>query len=155
MAQEEEPRHAIRQYRERRCLPPGLVHLRGYATDMAYVPQPKPDDTIKSIRTRLYWALHTIASAATPARPCRVETVHTTFGWHRIWSNLHATRIPDTVISLWYKAIHDILTNNELLHRIALADSALCTHCGQNDTLSHRLMDCGAGKGMWFGHRKT
>jgi len=34
--------------------PPFLQHLRAYAMDMAYVPQPKLDDTIKNIRTRLY-----------------------------------------------------------------------------------------------------
>jgi hypothetical protein len=51
--------------------------------------------------------------------------------------------------SSWYMAIHDILPTNERLHRIALADSALCTHWGQIDTLSHRLADCGAGKAIW------
>jgi hypothetical protein len=116
---------------------------------MAYVPQPKPDDKIKNIRTRLYRALHTMASAATPARLCRVETLHPTLDWHRIWSNLHAAWIPDTVRSLWYMAIHDILPTIERLHRIILADSALCTHCGQTDTLSHRLKDCDAGKEIW------
>jgi len=67
--------------------------------------------------------------------------------WHRIWSNLHAAWVPDTLRSQWYMAIHDILPTKERLHRIALADTAHCIHCGQLDTLSHRLMDYGAGKG--------
>jgi len=46
-------------------------------------------------------------------------------------------------------SIHDILPTKERLHRIALADTAHCTHCGQIDTLSRRLIDCGAGKEMW------
>jgi hypothetical protein len=45
--------------------------------------------------------------------------------------------------------IHDILPTKERLHRIALADTAHCTHCGQLDTLSNRLIDWGAGKEMW------
>jgi hypothetical protein len=129
---EMELRHTPSQSPERSRLPPGLLHLRAYATDMAYVPQPKPDDTIKNIRTRLNRALHTMVSAASPARSCRVETLHPNFDWHRIWSKLHAAWIPDTVRSLCYMAIHDILPTNERLHRIALADSAHRTHCGQS-----------------------
>jgi hypothetical protein len=56
--------------------PPDMVHLRAYATDMAYVPEPTLGDMIKKIHTRLYQALHTVASAATPARQCRVEMLH-------------------------------------------------------------------------------
>jgi hypothetical protein len=51
---------------------PGLVHLRACAADIAYVAQPKSDDTIKHVRMRPYRALHTMASAATLARPCLV-----------------------------------------------------------------------------------
>jgi hypothetical protein len=127
----------------------GMVHLRAYATDMAYVPEPTSDDTIKKFRTRLYRALHIMASAATPARPCRVEMPHPNVNWHRIWSNLHASWVPDTVRSQWYMAIHDIMHTKECLHRIALADTAHCTNCGQIDILPHRLIDGGAGKEMW------
>ena len=69
--------------------------------------------------------------------------------WHRIWSNLHAAWVPDTLRSQWYMAIHDILPTKERLHRIALADTAHCIHCGQLDTLSRRLINCGARKEMW------
>ena len=129
--------------------PPGLQHLRAYAMDMAYVPRPKTDDTINILRTRLYRALHAMSCAATSARPSRVETLHPTFDWHRIWSNLHAAWIPDSVRSWWFMAIHDILPTNERLHRIALVDTALCPHCGRVDTLSHRLTDCSAGNDIW------
>ena len=83
-APEMEPRHTSPQSPQRRRLPPGMVHLRAYATDMAYVPEPTSDDTIKKIRTRLYRALHIMASAVTPARPCRVEMLHRNVDWHRI-----------------------------------------------------------------------
>jgi hypothetical protein len=126
-----------------------MIHLRAYATDMSYVPEPTSYDTIKKIRTRLYRALHTMDSAATPARSCRVEMLRPNVDWHRIWSNLHAAWVPDTVRSQWYMAVHDILPTKDRLHRTALAHTAHCTHCGQIDTLSHHLIDCGAGKEMW------
>ena len=141
--------HTSSQSPECRRLPPCMVYLRAYATDMAYVPEPTLDDTIKKIHTCLYRALHTMASTLTPARPCRLEMLHPSVNWHRIWSNLHAAWVPNTVRSQWYMAIHDFLPTKERLHRIALADTAHCTHCGQLDTLSHCLIDCGAGKEMW------
>jgi hypothetical protein len=91
---------------------------------MAYVAKPKSDDTIKLIRTRLYRALHTMPSAAKTARPCRVEMLQPNFDLRRIWSNLHAAGVPDTVRSVWYMAIHDILFTEERLPSIALADTA-------------------------------
>ena len=108
-----------------------------------------PRRTIKKIRTRLYRGLHTMASAATPARPCRVEMLHPSFDWHRIWRNQHAAWVPATVRSQWCMAIHDILPTKKLLHRISLDDTAQCTHCEQLDTLSHRLIECGTRKVVW------
>jgi hypothetical protein len=64
-------------------------------------------------------------------------------------SRLAQDLVPDTVRSQWYMAIHDILPTKERLYRIALADTANSTHCGQVDTPSYRLIDCGAGKEMW------
>ena len=42
-----------------------------------------------------------------------------------------------------------VLPTKERLQRIALADTANCSHCGQIDTISHRLIECGAEKEMW------
>jgi hypothetical protein len=37
----------------------------------------------------------------------------------------------------WFRVIHDILPTNWRLHTIRLTDSALCSTCGQRDTLMH------------------
>jgi len=45
--------------------------------------------------------------------------------------------------------IHDILPTKKPHNRIALSASDRCTYCGQTDTLSHRIIECGAGREMW------
>jgi hypothetical protein len=129
--------------------PTSIVHLRAYATDLAYMPEHTSEDTTKKNRTRIYQMLHIMASTATTTRHCRVETLHPNVDWHRIWKNIHTAWVSDTMRSQWYMAIHDILSTRERLHRIALADTAHCTNCGRVDTLAHRPIDCEPGKKIW------
>ena len=46
--------------------------------------------------------------------------------------------------------IHDILPTNVRLHKIRLADSPLCGHCGEPDTVQHRVTACDVGARIWF-----
>jgi hypothetical protein len=126
--------------------PNSMIHLREYATDMAYVPEAMTNETTQKTRKLIYQTIHITASAATTARPCRVETQHPNINWNGIWNNLHTAWIPDTVRSQWYLVLHELLPTKERLHETALADTHRCTTCGQVDTLSHRLIDCGEGK---------
>jgi hypothetical protein len=89
--------------------PTGMEHVRAYALDMSYVPPPRLDDTPKLWRKRIYWVLHTMASAASSARPPRIVTMYSNYNWSRIWRNLHNAWIPDSVRSTWYMVLHDIL----------------------------------------------
>jgi hypothetical protein len=139
-APEMEPRHTSRQSPERRRLPPWYGKFVSVCNRHGLCARTHVGRHDQKIRTRLYRALHIMAFAATPARPCRVEMLHPNIDWQRVWSNLHAAWVPDTVQSQWYMAIHDILPTKERLHRIALAHTAHCTHCGHLDTLSHRLI---------------
>ena len=75
-----------------------------------------------------------MAMAATTTRGIRIETLHPTSKWSRIWRNLHFAWISDILRSAWYAAIHDILPTNDRIYRIALTDS----------------YDCGVGKDMWL-----
>jgi hypothetical protein len=76
-------------------------------------------------------------------------TMYSNCDWSRIWRNLHTACIRDTVRSTWYMVLHDILPTKERLNRIPISDSDHCNYCGQTDTLSHRIMECGAGGDMW------
>jgi hypothetical protein len=144
-----EPRHTPSQSSERRRLPPWPATFASVRNGHGLC------TTAQAGRHDQKYPYTPVAGAAHNGFGCIAgETMSggdatPNFDWHRIWSNLHASWIPDIVRSLWYMAIHDILPTNERLHRIALANSAHCTHCGQIDTLSHRLTDCGAEKDMW------
>jgi hypothetical protein len=54
----------------------------------------------------------------------------------------------------WYKTIKDILPTNERLHRIRIAPTDRCHHCDKEDTLQHRLIECGAGELIWTWSRQ-
>jgi hypothetical protein len=129
--------------------PKGLEHAQAYALDMTYVPPPRAEDTPKLWRKRIYWVMHSMAAAASPTRPLRIVTMYPNYNWPQIWKNLHAAWIPDAVRSTWYMAIHEILPTKERLNRIALSDSDRCNFCGQTDTLTHRIIECGDGGEMW------
>jgi hypothetical protein len=90
-----------------------------------------------------------MAAALSSARPLRIVTMYPNYDWSRIWRNLHIAWIPDTVRFIWYMVLHDILPKKELLNMIAISDSDHCNYCGQTDTLSHRVIECGAGGDMW------
>jgi hypothetical protein len=129
--------------------PTQVAHVRTYAIDMPYVHMPRAEDTPKLWRRRIYRVLHTMAVVATPIRPIRIVTLHPNLNWSQILRNLTNAWIPDVVRSTWYKVIHDILLTKERLNRIALSPNNRCTNCGQNDILSHRIIECGAGRDMW------
>ena len=126
-----------------------MEHVRAYALDMPYVPPPRLDDTPKLWRKRIYWVLHTMAAASSSSRPLRFVTMYPNYDWSQIWRNLHTAWIPDTVRSTYYMVLHAILPTKERLNRIAISDSDRCIYCGQTDTLSHLIMECGAVGDIW------
>jgi hypothetical protein len=69
--------------------PTGMEDVQAYALDMPYAPPPRLDDTPKPWRKGIYWVLHTMAAAASSARPLRIVTMYPNYSWSRIWRNLH------------------------------------------------------------------
>ena len=126
--------------------PINLFYVLAYATDMAYITAPGHVETPKSFRRRLYNTLHTMATAVMDIRVTKLKPV---FNWPQVWRNLQAVWITEDVKSIWYTAIHDIIPTNEHLSKIHLTDSNRCTHCGQSDTLLHRITECNEGKDIW------
>ena len=59
------------------------------------------------------------------------------------WSELLTTnhKVPGS--------IPDILPTNERLHRIRIAPTYKCRHCDGQDTILHRLTECGEGERIW------
>ena len=52
-------------------------------------------------------------------------------------------------IATWYKVIHDIIPTKAKLNRIHMTSTDACTECCSNDTLLHRLTECGEGSAHW------
>jgi hypothetical protein len=69
--------------------------------------------------------------------------------WNRIWSNLHVLRAEEALTASWYTVIHDLMPTRERLRKINLAETNLCTECGQIDTRTHRVVECGERKRIW------
>jgi len=52
-----------------------LAYVRAYAIDMTYTPSPILDEPPKLFRKRINSTFHTMATAATPVRGIRIETL--------------------------------------------------------------------------------
>jgi hypothetical protein len=68
--------------------------------------------------------------------------------WGRIWKNLHASTVPDTVKSMWFAAIHDIVPTNDRL-AIHLIDASTSSRCGVLDFIQHKITECVEGRLIW------
>jgi hypothetical protein len=75
--------------------------------------------------------------------------------WERVWKNLHASVVSDTIKSTWHTAIHGIIPTNERLAAINLTATSECSKCGQTDSLQHRIPECGEGPIIWNWASKT
>ena len=84
----------------------------------------------------------------------RITRIYTYTLWERVWKNLHAAVVPDSVKSTWHLAIHDIFPTKERLAAIGLTDTSSCVHCGHIDTLQHRVVECGERPVIWHWTRE-
>jgi hypothetical protein len=56
----------------------------------------------------------------------------------------------ETKLSIFqFKVIHNILPHRVLLHKMKITDSALCLHCGGQETLQHLLVICPSLRTFW------
>ena len=69
--------------------------------------------------------------------------------WSLAWGSLHNVILPDGPSSAWYMVIHGITPTNVRLPRIGLTDTENCTQCGRQDTILHRLTECGMRPEIW------
>jgi len=53
-------------------LPTGISYIRHYALDMAYVPPPGPQETMKNFKNRLYGVLLTMAITSNGTSELRI-----------------------------------------------------------------------------------
>jgi len=90
-----------------------------------------------------------MAEAGNPPRVMRIMQLHPSADWERIWNKVHACWTTEVIRLNWYVVIQDILTTYPRLHKIRLVGSTLCCHCGEPDTIQHRMTECGEGTRIW------
>jgi len=126
-----------------RQIPPTLEYLRTYVQELAYIDPYKRGEHPRTLGRRVYWTLRGMAEKGNPPRVMHIMKLYPSAGWERIWTNLHECWTTEAVKINWYMVIQDILPTNERLHKIRQVDSPLCGHCGQPDTVEHRVTACG------------
>jgi hypothetical protein len=104
---------------------------------------------MKAVKRRPYEVLLKMDQTTTQLNEIRILRKYPTIPWTRVWKNLHAARLPDTITSMWYAAIHDIIPTHERLAAIHLVPNETCQRCGAQDTLQHRITECEEGPVIW------
>ena len=107
-------------------VPTGITYIRHYALDMAYVPPPGPQETMKKFKNSLYGVLLTMATTSNGTNELRIARKYPGIAWQRLWTNVHTTGLSDPIKSSWYAAIHEIILTNESLAAIHLTTRTSC-----------------------------
>jgi hypothetical protein len=130
-------------------LPRTLAHARQYALDMAYIAPTPTNEPRHTFRRRIYETIRLMHSNAARSEEPRIVRLYPQVNWHRLWANLHTADISDEQKSIWFTVFHDIIPTKHRLATIRLADTNRCNSCGDEDTLQHRLTQCGVSKMLW------
>ena len=129
-------------------LPTGINYISHYALDMAYVPPPGQQETMKKFKNLLYGVLLTMAITSNVTSELRIARKYPGIAW-RVWTSVHTTGLSDPIKSTWNAAIHEIIPTNVLLAAIHLTTITSCVRCGAIDTLLHRLIACEERPVIW------
>jgi hypothetical protein len=125
-------------------------YLCMYALDLAYVMPQHGDETLRHCKRRLYTTLILLLQDTPGGTVMRIEQKWRHTSWIRVWTNLWSTPVDDRLIGTWYTIIHDIVPTGDRLHVIHLTTDYLCLTCQVQDTLLHRLTECGEGARHWL-----
>jgi hypothetical protein len=125
-------------------IPVNIAHVRKYVQDMAYLAQSREGDTHINLKRRLYKVVATLLAQGKTPTGIRIQRKFPEKEWGRVWGNLHDSPIQDTLKSTWYYVIHDIIAT-----RSRLADTSQCPTCGDIDTITHRITECGETPVIW------
>jgi len=106
---------------------------------MAYITPREQDEAPRCFRRRIYAPLHSMVLALKGAQDVRIMTQHPTTSWSRVWENLHAVWSSEELKEAWFMVIHDLIPTNDRLTKTQQSAMNNCQHCGQIDTLIHRL----------------
>ena len=115
------------------------------ALHMTYNELPQQEETSRAYKRRVYNTLRTMSLAKNMTRAIRVTLLKPSTKWPSVWRNLHLMPVTEEAKSTWYMVIHDLVSINLRLHTVRLTESDLCKIFRRQDTLIHRLTECGDG----------
>lgn len=78
-------------------LPTTLPYIRQYAMDMAYAAPPGPHKTMQKFKHCLYGVLLTMVNTSNETSELRVIHKNPGLSWPRVWINLNAAGLPDSL----------------------------------------------------------
>jgi len=126
-------------------IPATMDYVKRFAVNSAYVAERRPAESMKVYKRRVYDTLHHISRMEKE----RVTTIWQITDWPSMCKNLAETTVTGEKKAAWYKVIHDILPTNERLQKIRIAHMDRCCHCDGQDTILHRLTECGELERIW------
>jgi exonuclease III len=132
-----------------RGIPVALPYIREYIQDTAYIEMQREGETGRMYKRRVYSSMTRLLSDTTGGPRTRVESYWPDTNWKRVWKNVHTTPGSETLKAQWYQIIHDLIPTNVRLKKIRLSNTDECRVCGGEDTLSHRMTECGEGQLIW------
>jgi hypothetical protein len=130
-------------------IPASLEYLRRLEVDSAYVTPQGLTESPTTYRRRMYDLMVTILQAEATTKGMRVEKLWPGTNWDRVWTNLWAAPVPDSIKDTRYRVIHDILPTRKRLHTIRIAATDFCSTCNEKDTIQHRIIEYGEGRVKW------
>jgi hypothetical protein len=128
------------------ALPPAFNYLQQYALDMAHVPPQRASEARSSYKRRIYDTLHHMYTNGATSGDIRTVKKYSNAAWGRVWKNLHTKALHAKIICTWYVTI---VSTNARLAAIHLTPTSTCPNCGLEDTIQHRITDCGEGPVTW------
>jgi hypothetical protein len=135
-------------------IPVQLEYLRTYAQDSAYIPDKDETETMRAYKSKLYTTICLLLTMEAEPAMQRVMRMWPNTDWSTLWTNIHEAPITQKAKVTWFKVIHDMIPTRARLHTIRLSPTDTCEHCTQQDTLRHRLTECGVTIGNWERTRK-
>jgi len=132
-----------------RVIPRTSEYLRIYFHEWAYMEPQRQAETLREFKRRVYNTLRIMSTTENKPREVRIMQLQPAIDWSLLWGSLHNLRLSVGAISAWYVVIHDVIPTNARLHRIRLMDTDNCTQCGRQDTVLHRLTECGVEQEIW------
>lgn len=130
-------------------IPMKYEYLRCYVRESAYLPVATWEQSTRCIKKHLYNNIRTFGNRTRSIPVSRIQRTYPNVQWAVVWRNISQAWVDEDVRSTWYEVVNDLIATNVRLHKIRIAATEQCQHCGEKDTLQHRLTECGDTKQIW------